>query len=232
MHAEYDRLAMTAPQRVFDIAVVIVTYRSALLTIACLKSLQAERSNPRLRIRAVVVDNASGDLPEISRAVEDYQWSQWVTLVSAPKNGGFAYGNNFGIEQAYASGVPSYLFLLNPDTEVRPGAVAALVGFMEAHPDAGIAGPSFETLDRGDWKIAFRFPTLLSELEEGLKLGLATRFLSRWAVVHNMGDRSEAVDWVSGSSMMIRPEVFAAVGGMDEDYFLFFEETEIGRAHV
>jgi N-acetylglucosaminyl-diphospho-decaprenol L-rhamnosyltransferase len=224
-----DPQTMSAPQRVFDIAVVIVTYRSAPLTIACLKSLQGERADQTLRIRAVVVDNASGDLPEISRAVEDYQWSQWVTLVSAPRNGGFAYGNNFGIERAYAAGIPSYFFLLNPDTEVRPGAVAALVRFMETHPAAGIAGPSFETGDGDDWEIAFRFPTLLSELEEGLQLGLATRLLRRWAVVHNMGDQSEAVDWVSGSSMMIRPEVFATVGGLDENYFLYFEETDLCR---
>ena len=212
---------------VLEVAVVIVTYRSASFTIACLQSLAQERSNPVLHIRAIVVDNASGDLVQISRAVEERQWSSWITLLESPKNGGFSYGNNLGIECACAAGPPSYLFLLNPDTEVRPGAVAALVKFLEAHPEAGIAGPSFETGKGDDWRIAFRFPTLLGELELGLKLGLATRLLRRWAVVRTMGDRSEAVDWVSGSSMMIRPEVFATIGGMDENYFLFFEETDL-----
>jgi GT2 family glycosyltransferase len=209
--------------------VIIVSYRSAPLTIACLRSLQIERSNPALRVRAVVVDNASGDLAQIARAVEDSQWSSWVTLVEAPENGGFAYGNNLGIEVACTAGTPSYIYLLNPDAEVREGAVAALVQFLETHPEAGIAGSSFETGEGSDWKIAFRFPTLLGELEQGLELAVATRLLRRWSVVRRMDERRETVDWISGSSMMIRPEVFAAVGGLDENYFLFFEETDLCR---
>src|SRR5258706_8814128 len=94
--------------RPLDVAVVIVTYKSAQLTIEALRSLLAERSTPGLRVRAVVVDNASGDLPEIAQAVENFDWSSWVALVAAPKNGGFAYWNNRGIECAYASGDPSY----------------------------------------------------------------------------------------------------------------------------
>jgi GT2 family glycosyltransferase len=209
--------------------VIIVNYRSAPLTVTCLRSLQIERSNPALCIRVVVVDNASGDLAEISRAVADNRWSSWVTLLEAPKNGGFAYGNNLGIERACGAATPSYLFLLNPDTEVRAGAIAALVQFLEAHPQAGIAGPSFETAEGEEWRIAFRFPSLLGELEQGLELSVATRLLSRWAVVRHMGDRREPVDWISGSSMMIRPEVLAAVGGLDENFFLFFEETDLCR---
>jgi N-acetylglucosaminyl-diphospho-decaprenol L-rhamnosyltransferase len=222
-----DGRGTDAAPHVFDVAVIIVSYRCARLTIACLRALQDERSNPALRIRAVVVDNASGDIGEISRAVDENQWSSWVTLLAAPKNGGFAYGNNLGIEHACTGGVPSYFYLLNPDTEVRAGAVAALLQFLEAHPEAGIAGSSFETGEGEDWKIAFRFPTLLSELEQGLELRVATRLLNRWTVVQRLGESCEPVDWVSGSSMMIRPQVFAAVGGLDENYFLFFEETDL-----
>jgi N-acetylglucosaminyl-diphospho-decaprenol L-rhamnosyltransferase len=230
--ADTDRRGTDASQHVFDVAVIIVSYKCARLTIASLKSLQNERSNPALSIRAVVVDNASGDLDEVCRAVEHHQWSSWVTLVAAPTNGGFSYGCNLGIERAYAAGAPSYVYLLNPDTEVRTGAVGALVQFLEDHPEAGIAGSSFETGEGVEWKIAFRFPTLLGELEQGLQLALATRMLNRWTVVRSMGESREAVDWVSGSSMMIRPEVFAAVGGLDENYFLFFEETDLcRRAH-
>jgi N-acetylglucosaminyl-diphospho-decaprenol L-rhamnosyltransferase len=221
--------ARTGAPAQLEVAVVIVTYRSAALTIACLQSLERERAGSVLNIRAIVVDNASGDLAEISSAVAQRGWSSWVALLAAPENGGFAYGNNLGIQHACAAHVPAYLFLLNPDTEVRAGAVAALVRFLEAHPEAAVAGPSFETRDGRDWRVAFRFPTLLGELEQGLKLGLATRLLNRWAVVRHMGERSEAVDWVSGSAMMIRPDAFAMVGGMDENYFLFFEETDLCR---
>jgi N-acetylglucosaminyl-diphospho-decaprenol L-rhamnosyltransferase len=212
-----------------DIAVIIVTYKSAQLTIEALRSLLTERESAELRIRAVVVDNASGDLPEIANQVELYEWSSWVTLVLAPNNGGFACGNNLGIESAYAVGTPSYVYLLNPDAQVRPGAISSLVHFLDARPDVGIAGSSFETLDGNIWPIAFRFPTLISELNQGLDLGIATRLLDPWVTVRYMARSNEQVDWISGASVMIRPEVLAAIGGLDENYFLYFEETDFCR---
>jgi GT2 family glycosyltransferase len=211
------------------VAAIIVSYRSAALTIAALRSLEAERRNTRLPIRALVIDNASGDLPTISEAAARNRWSSWVSLIAAPRNGGFAYGNNLGIAYAFAQAPPAYLYLLNPDTEVRPGAIAALVSFLESHPSAGIAGSSFEHADGSAWKIAFRFPGLLSELSDGLHFRVATRLLWRWRVPMEMGDTPQCVDWVSGASMMIRPSVLAVIGGFDERYFLYFEETDFCR---
>jgi N-acetylglucosaminyl-diphospho-decaprenol L-rhamnosyltransferase len=209
-----------------DIVVVIVTYRTAQLTIDGLRSVERERSTPGLRIRAVVIDNASGDLPAISRAAEDNHWTSWVTLVAAPKNGGFAYGNNLGIQRAYFTASPDYVYLLNPDAQVRPGAIGALVSFLETHRQAGIAGSSFEDLDGSVWPIAFRFPGLLSELDDGLAFGPAAHLLRPWAVAQRMSATAQPVDWICGASMLIRPEVFTAIGGMDENYFLYFEETD------
>ena len=215
--------------RALDIAVVIVTYKSAQLTIESLRSLLTERAISGLHIRAIVVDNASGDLPEIAQMVEQCEWSSWVNLVAAPKNGGFGYGNNLGIEHAYALGTPSYIHFLNPDAQVRPGAIGSLVRFLEAHPEVGIAGSSFENFDGSDWPIAFRFPNLISELDQGLQFGIVTRLLEPWIVVRYMSRSNEPVDWISGASMMIRPKVFATIGGLDENYFLYFEETDFCR---
>jgi N-acetylglucosaminyl-diphospho-decaprenol L-rhamnosyltransferase len=209
-----------------DIAVVIVTYKSAQLTINSVSSLQAERATPGLRIRVIVVDNASGDIDAIARAVGENDWSSWVTLIAAPMNGGFAYGNNLGIQRAYEGGRPRYVYLLNPDTEVRRGAVGSLVSFLEAHTEVAIAGSSIENPDGSDWPIAFRFPTLLSEVSGGLKMGLVTRFLSRWEVAQRMSKTPQPVDWICGASMMIRPSLLTAIGGFDENYFLYFEETD------
>jgi len=210
----------------FDVAVVIVTYKSAQLTIQSLRSLESERASSGLNIRATVVDNASGDLPAIQQALGPNGWSSWVTLVPAPMNGGFAYGNNLGVQHAYAAATPDYIYLLNPDAEVRPGAISALVRFLEARPDVGIAGSSFEYLDGRDWPIAFRFPTIWSELSEGLQIGLVARLLNKWVVARRMTQITQPIDWICGASMMIRPAVFAAIGGFDENYFLYFEETD------
>jgi N-acetylglucosaminyl-diphospho-decaprenol L-rhamnosyltransferase len=212
-----------------DVAVIIVSYKSAKLTIEALRSLAAERATPGLHVRAVVVDNASGDMPEIAHALQHFDWASWVTPVLAPINGGFAYGNNLGIVQAYASGTPSYVFLLNPDTQARPGAVGSLVRFLEAHPKVGIAGCSFEGADGSDWPFAFRFPTLVSELSQGLEFGLLTRLLQSWTTLRSMTRSEEQVDWISGAAVMIRPQVLEAIGGLDENYFLCFEETDFCR---
>jgi GT2 family glycosyltransferase len=209
-----------------NIVIAIVTYRSATLAIDCLRSIDPERLTPGIRVRAVVVDNASGDAQIIAEAIEVNSWSSWVTLIRAPRNGGFAYGNNLAIQWAYEVAPPDYVYLLNPDTVLRAGAVGALARFLEAHPDVGIAGSSFENPDGTDWPIAFRFPTILSEFEDGLQLGLATRILQPWAVVVQMRKVAQPIDWGPGASMMIRRAVIDAIGGFDENYFLYFEETD------
>jgi hypothetical protein len=213
--------------RSFDVAVVIVTYRTADLTIACLRSLQRERqASEEITVRAVVVDNASGDAAVIRSALEAEGWQSWVTLIEAPVNGGFAYGNNLGVQHAYAEKRPDYVYVLNPDTEVRPGAIGSLVRFLEASSQAGIAGGSFEHLDGRIWPIAFRFPTICSELSQGLQIGIVSRLLQRWTVAWPMIQLTQPVDWICGAAMMIRPAVFDRIGGFDENYFLYFEETD------
>jgi N-acetylglucosaminyl-diphospho-decaprenol L-rhamnosyltransferase len=211
-----------------DIAVVIVTYKSAALTIRCLASIQTERDSQKLPIRVIVVDNASGDLPEIERAVADERWSSWVTLLAAPVNGGFAYGNNLGIRHAYQQNRPTFIHLLNPDTVVRPRGIAALVEFLNSNPRVGIAGSSFETADGESWPFAFRFPTLFSEIDRGLQTAFITRLLSAWTVARPMSSaEAQPTDWVSGASMMLRPSMLETIGTLDENFFLYFEETEI-----
>lgn len=209
-----------------NVAIVIVSFRSAALTIECLRSVQNERAAPGPSIRAIVVDNASGDLPAIARAIEENGWSSWATAILAPTNGGFAYGNNLGVRLALERQPADYFLLLNPDTQVRPGAIAALAAFLESHAEVGVAGSSFENPDGSEWPIAFRFPTLASEFCSALDLGPVTRMLGRWRVARHMSRTPEPVDWICGASMMIRPEVLRAIGGFDESYFLYFEETD------
>jgi hypothetical protein len=209
-----------------DIAVVIVSYKCAPLTIQSLRSVAAERSAAGFHIRAIVVDNASGDAPLLRQAIESNDWGSWVALVVAEKNGGFAYGNNLGIARAYEQHAPSYIYLLNPDAEVRPGAIEKLARFLESHPKVGIAGSSFENLDGSDWPIAFHFPSLMSEMLQGMDLGPLMRLFRRYMVAQPMTRQAQPIDWICGASMLIRAAVLEAIGGMDENYFLYFEETD------
>lgn len=209
-----------------DVAVAIVTYKSADLTIDCLRSIAAERSGSALKIRVIVVDNASGDAPAIAEAIRTNDWSSWVTLIELPRNGGYAYGNNLAIQRAYQDGAPDYVHLLNPDTRVLPGAIDALVNFLETHPDVGIAGSRLGDASGKDWGHMFRFPSMVGELEGSMQFGLVTWLLRPWVVTITPGQEPQQVDWVSGASKMIWPEVIDTIGGLDEGYFLYFEDSD------
>lgn len=209
-----------------SVAVIIVTYRSAELAIQAMESVHRERMNSDLEIRLIVVDNCSGDYEEISRYVRTRAWQSWVQIIVAPKNGGFAYGNNLGIGAAFSGVMPDYIYLLNPDAQVRPNAIWIMVQFLEQNPQASIAGSSIETVDGAAWPYAFRFPGLASEIIDKLEFGLITRILKQWEVPVTMTAEAQPVDWISGASMMIRPIVFLTIGGMDENYFLYYEETD------
>lgn len=208
------------------ILVVIVTYRTAELTISCLRSLLGEiRDDPTIRV--TVVDNASGDAPALKEAITANGWEGWVELIIAERNGGFSYGNNRGIEAALRwAKPPEYFLLLNADTEIRGRAVGSLASFLDGHPEVGIAGSSFENPDGSDWPLAFRFPSIASQFEEGVRLGFVTRLLRPYVVAKVMAREPAPTDWVAGASMMIRRRVIDEIGLMDEGYFLYFEEVD------
>jgi GT2 family glycosyltransferase len=211
-----------------SVLVVIVHYRTPGLLVECLRSLDAEVRSYR-NASVVVVDNQSqdGSVQRIGQAIRSEGWSDWARLVEAPLNGGFAYGNNQVIAPALAgANAPDYFWLLNPDTKIYPGAMTALIDFMQARPQAGLAGSAIEEQPGVIWPYAFRFPSLLSELDDGLKLGIVTKLLSRWAILRPMDGREARVDWVPGASLMVKREVFQAIGLMDENYFLYYEETD------
>ena len=219
---------MNSHQSSCCLLVVIVNYRTPELTIDCLQSLEPEiRTLPGAQV--TVVDNHSEDnsVDIIYNVISTRDWHDWVKLIPSKFNGGFSYGNNLAIREALRQKIPpNYFFLLNPDTQVRPGALKILVEFMENCPDAGIAGSSIEEQDGKLWPIAFRFPTILSELDAGLRLGFISKLLSRWVVTRQMENQQCQVDWLPGCCLIIRGEVFENVGLMDENYFLYFEETD------
>ena len=208
--------------------IVTVNYRTAPLVVDSLRSLKAEiQSVPGTKV--AIIDNNSGDesVEKIGHAISTEGWQDWATLLPSKLNGGYAYGNNYAIRPALkTANPPDYFLLLNPDTQVRPGALKALVDFMDLHPEVGIAGSSFEEADGKPWPYAFRFPSIFSELDSALRLGVVSKLLSKWIVAKVMGNEEEQIDWLPGASMMIRRQVFESIGLMDEGYFLYFEETD------
>lgn len=212
----------------YPLLVVILNYRTPNMTIDCLRSLVDEVQSLSCT-RVVITDNASGDgsVEQISTAIETEGWSDWASLMPLNHNGGFAFGNNAAIRPALQSpNPPPYFLLLNPDTIVRPGALQVLVNFMNEHPNVGIAGSRLEEPDGTPQCSAFRFHTVISQFESGLRLGVMSKVLSQWIVAPPPPDQACQTDWVPGASMIVRREVFEEAGLLDEGYFMYYEDGD------
>ena len=217
-----------------SIWIIIVNYRTADLIIDCIRALSTQVTD-LVNVRVVVVDNNSGDgsVVKLNSAVERESWSSWAYIMPLDRNGGFAFGNNASIRIALASNESvDYVMLLNPDTVALPGAIKALVDFMDAHPEVGIAGSQLENTNGGVECSAHTFPSPLSELDGAARLGMLSRLLHRNVAAPPSRALAHSCDWVSGASMIIRRQVMEDIGLMDERYFLYFEEVDFcRRAH-
>lgn len=212
------------------IDVVIVNYRTGPLVVSCLETLAAEIGEG-LHIRAFVVDNASADgsADVIEAAISREGWN-WARVIRSPVNGGFGAGNNLGIDVALKQARPAEtVWLLNPDTRVMPDAAPALARFVSEVPSAGVVGTALLEGDGTPWPYAFRFPSILGEIERGLRWSVASRLLARHAVARPMGRQPARVDWVSGASLAIRSDLLREGLRFDEGYFLYYEETDLCR---
>jgi N-acetylglucosaminyl-diphospho-decaprenol L-rhamnosyltransferase len=214
--------------------IIIVNYRTAALVLNCLRLLSSQ-VDALSGGRVLVIDNASGDgsLAALADVIDCEGWREWADVVPLDRNGGFAFGNNAGIRVAQASPIGcDYLYLLNPDTLVRPNAINALINFMSIHPEVGIAGSHIENSEGGEECSAHRFHSPLGELAEGSRLGLLDRLLENHLVTPPLRNDAHLCDWVSGASMMVRREVVEDIGFLDEGYFLYYEEEDFCRRAV
>ncbi len=211
--------------------VVILNYRTASLTLASLAAaVRALEHLPDARVDVVDNDSQDGSLEALREAVRAHGYApDRVRVLASPRNGGFGAGNNLAIEEALrAERPPEYVYVLNSDAFPEPDAIVALADFLDAHPEVGIAGSAIHGQDGHPHDTAFRFPSLASEFETGLALGLVTRALAgRRVPIVPRPERTQRVDWLAGASFMARASMLRSVGLFDERFFLYFEETDL-----
>ncbi|HJW75160.1 MAG TPA: glycosyltransferase family 2 protein [Thermoleophilia bacterium] len=207
-----------------ELAVIVLNYRTPDMTIDCLASMDGE-IEPGFRV--VVVDNASGDgsAERLERAVVERGWSTWAAVLRSGVNGGFAAGNNLGIRSVDAS---AYL-LLNSDTLVRPGALRELRDAMRVRPEAGIIGAGLLTAQGTPDQSFFRVTGPASELVRAAGTGPITRLLRRFDPILPPTEQPIEPGWVGFACVLIRREVLDAVGLLDHDYFMYFEDIDYCR---
>jgi hypothetical protein len=178
-------------------------------------------------IKVIVVDNASGDgsAERVEQAIAQRGWSTWATMLRSPTNGGFAAGNNLGIRSIDAD---AYV-LLNSDTIVRPGALAGLREAMHTRPDAGIIGPELLNGQGTHDDSVFRAPGPVAEFLRLAHTGIFDRALPHLNPVFPESERPIEADWLGFACVLIRREVIARVGMLDEGYFMYFEDIDYCR---
>lgn len=172
----------------------------------CLTSIGRQGSD---LCEVIVVDNASTDGSGNFVA----ELFPWVRLVRTGKNLGYAGGNNVGFQVARGD----YLVVINPDTEVRPGWLDALLAVFEAHPEVGLVTPKILMLDR---------PSTVNTCGNAISITGLTfcRGLDEPAEAYG---EIESVSAVSGAAFAIRRAVLEEIGGFDDSFFMYYEETDL-----
>ena len=208
---------MRVNESIPDLSVIVLTYNVRALTRACVRSLFADSSFSRFNIEVIVADNASTDdtVPTLRAEFPQIRW------VLNEQNLGFARGNNAGLRVARGR----YLFLLNSDTEVCDGALAALIEFMDAHPEAGACGPMLLNQDGSLQPSGRALPSVWSVFVSMTKL---YRLWQKDLYAQRGRDYTQVtrVGEVSGAALLVRKTVYDQIGGFDPNLFIYYEDVD------
>jgi GT2 family glycosyltransferase len=194
---------------------IVVNRNTADLLVRCLDYIF--QSSLELHPEVVVVDNGSSD-DSVSRVKQRYPK---VIVIEAGRNLGFAAANNLAVQQ----GKGDFVLLVNTDALLQKGCAQSLLKIMETDPRVGMVGPQLLNQD-GSLQTSYEAaPTLATEM---LNRSLLKRlFPARFPGKGRKLSEPEQVETLIGAVMMIRRQALEQLGGFDEDYFFFLEETDL-----
>lgn len=206
-----------------DVSVIIVSYNTRALTLQCIESIYAHTVG--IRFEVIVVDNASADdtVHTLQTRYPD------VRLIRNSRNCGFGAANNQGAKIAKGA----YLFLFNSDAYLLDNALFRFFRYMEneAAPDCAACGGvlSYDAAGRQENVSAGHFPSLGQDFAD---IGFARLYPAFYERHLSIGLKKQAaypyrVDYLSGADVFIRHDVFDRLGGFDETFFLYYEETDL-----
>jgi len=181
--------------------------------LACLAAI--ERAHPEgVEREILVLDNASED----GSAAAVRELGGEIRLIALEQRTGKAENDSTLMREARGK----YCLLLNEDSELRPGAVEALLEVMEREPKAAAATPQLLDSDGKPVPCAWRFPGVGTALAGAL-------FLHRRLTVQSKGREVRSVDWAQSSALMVRREAAASVGYMDPGFFVYYDECDFAK---
>jgi GT2 family glycosyltransferase len=203
-----------------ELSVVVLSWNTRDLLLACLAALFAEQ--PAVRREVIVVDNGSTDGSAAAVAAAFPQ----VALLANAENRLYSAGNNQGVAAARGE----FVCLLNSDTEVRPGALDRLVAFLRAHPGHGAVAPKLVDPDGTVQRACQRFPTLFTALYFDSWWGTfwpGRRAQDRYLMRDFDHAHSRDVEQPPGACLCMRREEYVRRGGLDEALPLFFNDVDL-----
>jgi N-acetylglucosaminyl-diphospho-decaprenol L-rhamnosyltransferase len=194
-----------------DVTVSIVNHESRESVLASLGALAADAERAAT-LQVIVVDNVSqdGSAAAIREAFPD------VEVLERSERAG--YGANHNLALARAEG--RYVLFLNDDAQVRPGAIDAMAGYLDAHPEVAVAAPTLVHADGSPQVSLWPTPTPRVDVLAALRLGRG-----RPAMLD--GRRPQPVGWAMGCALLARRDAVRAAGGFDEGYFMYSEEVDL-----
>ena len=200
-----------------DLSIVIVNWNTRDLLLRCIQTTLDVRGD--LVLEFIVVDNASTD-DSVARVRERFPD---VAFIENAKNVGFATANNQGVRASHAQ----HSLLLNSDAFLTPGALQAMLDVMSQQPKAAMVGTQLRNADGTFQASHTPFPNLWHEFMILSGLG---RLLHGPAFPSDGPDDArgpQAVDYVGGACMLVRNDAYLAVGGLDENFFMYAEEVDL-----
>jgi GT2 family glycosyltransferase len=205
------------------VSVVILNYRNARQAVRCVQMLRMQTVSDRMEI--IVVDNHSDD-DSIGILRSSLTGMERVRIVETHHNGGFGHGYNTGIR--YACG--EYVLVNNPDKMLQPDGIEKMIDLFRSQPDIGILAPRL-LHDDGSQRPSMRATP--SPIDLLIKRTFLRHFFPQ-RMAHYLQESLDPslhhdVDWVAGGCFMIRRDFFQSLGGFDERFFLFFEDTDLCR---
>ncbi|HEY1263453.1 MAG TPA: glycosyltransferase family 2 protein [Terriglobales bacterium] len=196
-------------------SVVIVSWNARRYLEECLTSLRAVRDIP---LEILVVDNASSDgSPEMVQ-----EKFPEVQLFQTGANLGFAKGNNFAIPRCRGK----YICLINSDVNVRPGSLQAVLEFMDANPDVGMAGPPWLTAELKVRRSCMRFPTVWNNFCRATAIDCIFKSVGGLLMTDFSHEETADVEALNGWFWVVRREALAQVGLLDERFFMYGEDLD------
>ncbi len=198
------------------VSIILVNYNGAQITIDCLHSIRSQLHSVPYEV--IVVDNASTD----QSADLIQETFPEVKLLRQSENRGFGAGNNIGARNASGK----YLFFLNTDTILTCDLLPHLIEVMEKDSSIGIVGPRLLNSDGSLQLSTARSISFWGEYQD-LKQKLDYRNLEQRSRIYEQFETMQEVDIVIGAALFMRKKLFESLGGFDETFFMYFEESDL-----